>query len=143
MGTNHGRYKVDLHHFADGPEAPTNRSEDFDENMPLRDTTAQRALLDRAVLRVGNPAELARQLRVTDSHISRLRKGSAGVSIVIALRLADVLDEDGVAPLRTSVTPRRRKASIGSGSDHQSGRARPWRTRSIDSPAAIVGCSRV
>jgi hypothetical protein len=101
VGTNQGRYRVDPRHFADGPEPPTNRSDDFDENVSLRDTTAQRALLDRAVLRIGNPAELARQLRVTDSHVSRLRKGHAGVSIVLALRFADVLDEDGVALLRT------------------------------------------
>jgi hypothetical protein len=85
MGENRGRYRLD----------------DFDPTRQPRDTTAQRALLERALMRVGTPAELARQLQVTASHVSRLRKGHAGVSIVLALRFADVLDEDGIAVLRT------------------------------------------
>lgn len=42
-----------------------------------------------------------RALQITDSHISRLRKGTGSLSVEVMLRLADLLDEDGVAVLRT------------------------------------------
>jgi transcriptional regulator with XRE-family HTH domain len=46
---------------------------------------------------VGSPAELARALGVTPSHVSRLRKGTAGISAELSLRLSRIL---GRAPLR-------------------------------------------
>ena len=67
---------------------------------PVRDTTALRTLLERALARVGSPSNLARRLKITPSHISRLFKGTTSLSIEVTLRLADVLDEDGVEVLR-------------------------------------------
>jgi transcriptional regulator with XRE-family HTH domain len=77
-----------------------------DTTRTARDTKADRDLVERAVMRVGHPAELARQLAVTPSHVSRLRKGTAGLSVELLLRLADVLDVDGVELLRTCGRPR-------------------------------------
>jgi hypothetical protein len=45
---------------------------------------------------VGSPAELARALDVTPSHVSRLRNGTAGISAELSLRLSRIL---GRAPL--------------------------------------------
>jgi plasmid maintenance system antidote protein VapI len=70
------------------------------ELPPLRDTTALRELVERAVRQAGNPSKLARALQVTQSHVSRLRQGACGLSATLMLRLADFLDEDGVAILR-------------------------------------------
>jgi plasmid maintenance system antidote protein VapI len=70
------------------------------EVPPLRDTTALRALIERAVRQAGNPSKLARDLQITQSHVSRLRQGACGVGIELILRLADYLDEDGVTILR-------------------------------------------
>jgi plasmid maintenance system antidote protein VapI len=70
------------------------------ELPPLRDTTALRELVERAVRQAGNPSKLAHALQVTQSHVSRLRQGSCGLSVTLMLRLADFLDEDGVAILR-------------------------------------------
>jgi plasmid maintenance system antidote protein VapI len=70
------------------------------EVPPLRDTTALRALIERAVRQAGNPSKLARDLQITQSHVSRLRQGACGVGVELILRLADYLDEDGVTILR-------------------------------------------
>lgn len=70
------------------------------ELPPLRDTTALRELVERAVRQAGNPAKLAGDLKITQSHVSRLRQGACGLSVEVMLRLADYLDEDGVTILR-------------------------------------------
>jgi plasmid maintenance system antidote protein VapI len=63
--------------------------------------TPAQALIERAMMLIGGwPAELARRLEVTPSHISRLRKGTAGLSIEACVRLANVLDEDHLLILR-------------------------------------------
>jgi hypothetical protein len=70
------------------------------EIPPPRDTTVVRALIQRAVRKAGIPARLARDLQITPSHVSRLRRGACGLSVPLVLRLARYLDEDGVAILR-------------------------------------------
>jgi hypothetical protein len=70
------------------------------ELPPLRDTSALRELVERAVRQAGNPSKLAHNLQITPSHVSRLRQGTCGVGVELILRLADYLDEDGVTILR-------------------------------------------
>jgi transcriptional regulator with XRE-family HTH domain len=65
--------------------------------MSAAHIAASRALMERAITNVGKPAEVARRLHVTPSHISRICKGTAGLSLLLCFRLADVLDEDPVA----------------------------------------------
>jgi transcriptional regulator with XRE-family HTH domain len=86
---NRGRYRI------------SEADSDLLEVPLVRDTTALRTLLERAIGRVGSPSNLARRLEITPSHISRLCKGTTSLSIEALLRLADVLDEDGVDMLRT------------------------------------------
>jgi transcriptional regulator with XRE-family HTH domain len=86
---NRGRYRL------------TDEDEALLNSRLVRDTTALRTLLERAITQVGSPANLARRMEITPSHISRLYKGTASLSIETMLRLADVLDEDGVEVLRT------------------------------------------
>jgi transcriptional regulator with XRE-family HTH domain len=81
---NRGRYKI----------------EEEDADALFRNTAALRELLERAITRVGGPAELARRLEVTPSHVSRLRQGLCRLSVEVLLRLAELLDEDGVEIVR-------------------------------------------
>ncbi len=82
---NRGRYKI----------------EEEDGDALFRNTAALRELLERAVTLVGGPGELARRLDITSSHVSRLRQGTCRLSVEVLLRLAEVLDEDGVEIVRT------------------------------------------
>src|SRR6266545_3408953 len=76
-------------------------SEDYSDHPMRDDTTSARALIQRATMVVGGrPAELARRLKVTGSHVSRIRKGVAGMGVETCLRLADVLDADPIVVLR-------------------------------------------
>ncbi len=85
---NRGRYRI------------SDEDDALLDTPPVRDTTALRTLLERALARVGSPSNLARRLEITPSHVSRLFKGTTSLSIAVTLRLADVLDEDGVEVLR-------------------------------------------
>src|SRR5262245_35945626 len=88
------------------PFSPIAETDDYLDDPPIRDTTALRALLERAIDRVGGPAKLARRLEITPSHISRLCKGVCSLGVEVLLRLADVVDEDGVEVLHTCGHPR-------------------------------------
>lgn len=57
-------------------------------------------IIESAVATAGSPAALARALRVTPSHVSRLRKGTAGVSAELSLRLSRVLGRPLLQGLR-------------------------------------------
>jgi transcriptional regulator with XRE-family HTH domain len=83
---NRGHYKIE--------------DEEADADALFRNTAALRELLERAITRVGGPAELARRLEVTPSHVSRLRQGLWRLSVKVLLRLAELLDEDGVEVVR-------------------------------------------
>ncbi len=67
---------------------------------PPAPAPAPRDLMERAIARLGSPAAVARRLRVTPSHVSRLCKGTSGVSADLALRLADLLGADRSFVLR-------------------------------------------
>jgi transcriptional regulator with XRE-family HTH domain len=56
--------------------------------------------LKLALTAVGSAAELARVLEVTPSHISRLRKGTAGISAELSLRLSRVIGRPALQGLR-------------------------------------------
>lgn len=56
--------------------------------------------IELAVTIMGSPAALARALAVTQSHVSRLRKGTAGVSVELSLRLSRVIGRPLLQGLR-------------------------------------------
>jgi len=58
------------------------------------------ALLHRAAARFPTHSALAARLQVTPSHVSRLLKGTAGLSPYLCLRLADLLGQDRAFVLR-------------------------------------------
>jgi DNA-binding transcriptional regulator YdaS (Cro superfamily) len=56
--------------------------------------------VELAVKIVGSPAALARVLAITQSHASRLRKGTAGISATLSLRLSRVIGRPLLQGLR-------------------------------------------
>ncbi len=68
--------------------------------LPPEQSAASRALMERALVHLRTPAELARRLEVTPGHVSRLCTGTAGLSAKSCFRIADVLDEDPIVILR-------------------------------------------
>jgi hypothetical protein len=56
--------------------------------------------IELAVTTLGSPAALARALAVTPSHVSRLRKGTAGVSAELSLRVSRVIGRPLLQGLR-------------------------------------------
>jgi hypothetical protein len=75
--------------------------DDCSDHTPRTDTASARALMRRAVSRVGTLAELARRLDVSPSHVSRIVAGLCGIGVDTCLALADVLDDDPAVVLRT------------------------------------------
>jgi plasmid maintenance system antidote protein VapI len=56
--------------------------------------------LNLALAEVGSPAELAKVLAITPSHMSRLRKGKAGISAELSLRLSGIIGRPMIQGLR-------------------------------------------